>query len=742
MQGFVHIFKLQSEAEVPNNIDEILKSYKSKAIFSHIESTEEIISVYFTNQFDSYPYQYDFNGLFTPVGVFTRNIHDIFNNITSENKESKTNYVKNLEGQFALGYSDFSKKELNFFTHIARIETLYSFLNDKMIIVGTDPMIMSVIAGQGKAEFDVHNMYSFIQNGYYADDKTPFKNIYALPANSYIKVNVDGIKISAIDDIQSNFLNVKYNKSDYDQLTDLFLNSFNTQNKDQEFKLALTGGKDSRLIFAAMNSNDFNFTTFTNGFSDSPDVVIAKKISELFNVSHVTSSPKISEENTINVNIYKKLKGVMLSTSGLVYGYENVSLPGKFKGNKSFDGVGAELVKGGFASFINSDDNSDKKLLVKSFNKNHQHFIRKESNPFENFLSKFVDTNIGLHKLQILYSLLYRSGRLTSAAKNSSNYSRQSHSPFLDNRFLREALKIDYDEIRNEEIHYQILNRLDDRLINVPFGKDRWRVEKEKPLKPSDYYKWLSREPYYPTTILGNYNWRRVQNNDSVVVNEFKQILLSNKNHMIYDIVDYISIQRMFNHPITAQNMRFIWSLASIIIFVNELEKISNQNFNNNISISLPSTTITEYKNKKKLVDITGDFVALNDSVNYDKYQKDIEIIDFDKNRILKLYDGIFAKPPKEINLNNIRKIRLKLNLNLMKSKKIPKIKLQILFYNDNKRNKTLFVPYNYKNHCYEFEFNQDLTADVDSFRLLINLNDAEINDAFKINYAFYEVTY
>src|SRR5699024_1605956 len=146
---------------------------------------------------------------------------------------------------------------------------------------------------------------------------------------SYIKVTADGLKTFDIDNIQSDLMNIKYSKQDYDRLTDLFLNSFKTQNKDKDFKLALTGGKDSRLIFAAMYSNTFNFTTFTNGFNDSPDVVIAKKISDMYNITHVTSSPKISEENTISVNIYNKIKGVMLSTSGLVYGYENVSLPGK-----------------------------------------------------------------------------------------------------------------------------------------------------------------------------------------------------------------------------------------------------------------------------------------------------------------------------------------------------------------------------------------------------------------------------
>lgn len=709
-------------------------------MFSHHVSNGNITSIYFSSQFNYYPYDYNFNGLFTPVGIFTKNLKYIFNNLTRLPLNEQKNFVKNLEGQFALGYSDFDNQELILYTHIARIETLYLFKDKDLIIVGTDPMLISVIAGNGKAEVDIQNMYSFLQNGYYADDKTPFKHVYALPANSYIKVNETGVLIENIDDLYDNLLNIKYNKHDYDNLTDLFLNSFNTQNKDNEFKLALTGGKDSRLIFAAMNSNNFKMSTFTNGFLDSPDVIIAKKISEMYKINHNTYSPKISDENTINVNIYNRIKKVMFSTSGLVYGYENVSMPGKFKGNKSFDGVGAELVKGGFASFINSDNNSNKTQLVRTFNKNQEFFTVRDVNPFANFLDNFIQKDIGLHKLQIIYSLFYRSGRLTSAAKNSSNYIRQSHSPFLDNYFLREALKVDYQDIKNEQIHYQIMTRLDKKLIDVPFGKDRWRIEKDKPINPNDYYKWLNRSPYYPSTILGNYNWRKVQNNDSKITKEFRNILLSDQNHPIYEIVNYNAVENMFNKPLLAKNMRFVWSLASIIIFINELNFKSNQNFNNTISIKLPSTNVKQFKQKKKIIDITKSFISLNQSLCNEDNQ--FIVRNYDMNRILKLYTGVFAKPPKEISLNSVKKLRIHINIESLNASLFNDLKLQVLFYNNDKRSKTYSKKFIKSSNLYDAEFEFDTEEKHDSFRILINLNSAKVNDKLRINYAFYEITH
>ena len=739
MQGFIHIFKLNEKQILQNDIESLLKQYKSNNLFVHEEKNTKIHSVYFTNEYDNYPYTFSQDSVFTPVGIFTRDLYEIYKNLTEKSQPEKRQYVKNLEGQFAIGNANFIKNEIEIFTHIARIETVYYYTSDNLIVVGTDPLIMGLIVYRGNIEFDVESMYSFILNGYYADDLTPYKNIKALPANNHIIVNQNGLHTHELDDIYSNLLDLEYSKKDYDNLTDTFLNAFNTQNKDKKFNLALTGGKDSRLIFAAMNSKNFNLSVFTNGFDDNPDVVIAKKIANMYEINHKVTGPKISDENTIKVNIYQKIKRVMLATSGLVYGYENVGALGKFSGHKSFDGVGAELVKGGFAAFIHSDDKSEKQKLVKVFNKHHQYFKSNVDNTFENFLNNFIDSEHGLHKLQILYSLIYRSGRLTSAAKNASNYSRQSHSPFLDNKFLREALKINYTDNKNEEIHYQIMKRIDKRLIDIPFGKDRWRVERSKPLFAADYKNWFSREPYYPNNVLGNYNWRNIQNNNPEVIKQFKNILLSNPNHLIYDIVDYKKIKLLFSKPIKAGYMRFIWSLASVIIFVNELDGKSAQSLNRNIQIKLPSTSISTYKNKKKILDVSRNFLPLNKSIEEVGDNK-FSIKNHDYNRILKSFKGNFSDSPTEVNLKDAKKLNIHVHLTLLNN--IEDVKMQILYYKNGKRSHHYFADKTVDNNQVEFYSELNNSKEFDSFRILLYFTKAKVDETFKVNYAFYEITY
>src|SRR5699024_4955499 len=272
---------------------------------------------------------------------------------------------------------------------------------------------------------------------------------------------------------------------------------------------------------------------------------------------------------------------------------------------------------------------------------------------------------------------------------NASNYSRQSYSPFLDNKFLKDALKIQYSDNKNEEIHYQILKRIDPRLINIPFGKDRWRVEKDKPLFYGGFNNWYNRKPIYPNTSLGNYNWRKVQNNDPKVTEQFKNIILSNKNHLVYNIVNYDEVEKILNHTIRPIHMRFIWSLDSLIVFINELTDNSKKIKVGKISLHLPSTSITEFKNKKELFNITNEFMVTNKSIS--KLKDNYFIIkNHDYNRVLKIFDGKVTESPSEVTLSTQKKLNIRACIS--STHNAENIVLQIIYYKNGVRRKNIFA--------------------------------------------------
>ena len=59
-----------------------------------------------------------------------------------------------------------------------------------------------------------------------------------------------------------------------------------------QVELSLTGGKDSRLIAAALTAAKVPFRARTHGFASHPDVVVAAMIASLLGVEHVVTEPR------------------------------------------------------------------------------------------------------------------------------------------------------------------------------------------------------------------------------------------------------------------------------------------------------------------------------------------------------------------------------------------------------------------------------------------------------------------
>src|SRR5699024_379066 len=106
---------------------------------------------------------------------------------------------------------------------------------------------------------------------------------------------------------------------DYDQLTDLYLKAFDVvPERDKPHHIGLTGGKDSRLIALGLIAKDIPFHSYTKGFDDHPDVIIAKQLAEKLHIPHNVDRPVLTKENTLEVDITERILGVMQGTSGTI----------------------------------------------------------------------------------------------------------------------------------------------------------------------------------------------------------------------------------------------------------------------------------------------------------------------------------------------------------------------------------------------------------------------------------------
>jgi hypothetical protein len=112
-------------------------------------------------------------------------------------------------------------------------------------------------------------------------------------------------------------------------------------------QLSLTGGKDSRLIAAALVKAGVPVEARTHGFADHPDVVVAAEIARRLGIEHVIRTPAAPGQR---VDVLGRIRATVLVADGMLSAFENVGRPDPAASPAlTAGGHGGELLRGGYA---------------------------------------------------------------------------------------------------------------------------------------------------------------------------------------------------------------------------------------------------------------------------------------------------------------------------------------------------------------------------------------------------------
>ena len=112
-------------------------------------------------------------------------------------------------------------------------------------------------------------------------------------------------------------------------------------------ELSLTGGKDSRLIAAALVKAGVPVVARTHGFDDHPDVVVAAEIARRLGIEHVVRTPAAPGQR---VDVLGRIRATVLVADGMLSAFENVGRPDPAASPAlTAGGHGGELLRGGYA---------------------------------------------------------------------------------------------------------------------------------------------------------------------------------------------------------------------------------------------------------------------------------------------------------------------------------------------------------------------------------------------------------
>ena len=115
----------------------------------------------------------------------------------------------------------------------------------------------------------------------------------------------------------------------------------------QPVELSLTGGKDSRLVAAALVKAGVPVRGRTHGFADHPDVVIAAEVAHALGIEHEVRVPASPGQQ---VDVLGRIRATVLVADGMLSAFENVGRPDPaFSRAVTAGGHGGELLRGGYA---------------------------------------------------------------------------------------------------------------------------------------------------------------------------------------------------------------------------------------------------------------------------------------------------------------------------------------------------------------------------------------------------------
>jgi asparagine synthase (glutamine-hydrolysing) len=112
-------------------------------------------------------------------------------------------------------------------------------------------------------------------------------------------------------------------------------------------ELSLTGGKDSRLVAAALVTAGVPTVARTHGFAGHPDVVVAAEIARRLGIEHVVRTPAAPGQQ---VDVLARIRATVLVADGMLSAFENVGRPDPAASPVvTAGGHGGELLRGGYA---------------------------------------------------------------------------------------------------------------------------------------------------------------------------------------------------------------------------------------------------------------------------------------------------------------------------------------------------------------------------------------------------------
>ena len=342
-------------------------------------------------------------------------------------------------------------------------------------------------------------------------------------------------------------------------------------------ELSLTGGKDSRLIAAALARAGVPVRARTYGFPDHPDVTVAAQVARELGLEHEVAEPRTTEAagsggaaagpTVQEVDVLGRLRATVLVADGMLSAFENVGRPDPDGSASaiSIGGHGGELLRGGYAKII---PGSAARRSVASAELLRRLTMRRVPLLRARWRTAYLASlapwaaAVAAHPQPALddFYLVNRAGRWSAAARQAYAIRSVMAQPFFDDQVVRAARTAPLAERLDDRLVRAVTATLCPALLDIPLAGDRWKSGPALPSAPAPAV------PGAPSQ-RSRFDWRRGYG-DEVARFLRAYVLDTGSAGGLLAIVSRPTAERLLRPPHT--DPVTVWALATLAALISQ----------------------------------------------------------------------------------------------------------------------------------------------------------------------------
>lgn len=337
----------------------------------------------------------------------------------------------------------------------------------------------------------------------------------------------------------------------------------------EQVTASVTGGKDSRLVVAAMHAAGVDFSTSTSGFPEHPDVRIGREVARLLGVRHENNVPGArpghQAATSLSVDPPRRAWGVLRRCEGMTTPFHaRVGREVPFRpGVPAFNGVGGELLRGGLARGWGRARAQTIITVMNRWLMPDPYILREDVRREYEAATNVWRERARTAPMQALadYHRLYRVGRWSAAARNNPGMERAAVSVLMDNAMIRVVAQLPVSELHDERVVARVLGHLNPKLQRFVFCNERWDFEQTGPAGLLPAEQWADRAPLpLVAQRRSGFSWRLSYGPHLSAY--FRRTMLADRSHPLFDIVDWDAANTLL--AADSERAKLVWNMYSV----------------------------------------------------------------------------------------------------------------------------------------------------------------------------------